>query len=1027
MNNQQPERIFRMDTLRAQEPGADFGARPNILRFFATAVAAFYLGPNAHAAEVWVAENGDDTNAGTEEAPFQTIQKAAAGRVAGDVINVTPGTYAHFTLAPLSIENRAITIQSTDGADVTFIEGGAHNRAATLATSYEEARNAILRGFTLRNGNATQNTPNGANGGGVYGGNMYDCVVSNNTAVAGGGVAVANVHNSIVTGNTAEWYGGGLFNCTWVEGTVVSNNTAIGQGVSTFYYARGGGAYGCAMITNCVIAANTAGSPGGAGGNGSANDYNGDGGGVYSTEAAALVTHSRITGNKALFAGSGGGTCGATVRWSTLSGNTAANGGGAYGGRIYNSHITGNTATNRGGGYYDNTKLLSLENCVIARNTASMGGGVYGRGTTTGLSADIRTYNCTIVYNTLSGAGGSAGVYEGTHYNGIIYGNTNADGGVADNYDGTVSSSRVGVDPSFMDAANDNFRLRADSVCLDYTTVNLPTTLLDLDGNPRLYGYNSLDSLPQMDQGAYEKNRIDCPPVLYVSANDPAADDENDGGTPETPMKTIQVAINAVADNGTIIVADGVYGKFNSRNREIRIESVNGAEFTLVNGDAGSTAADNRPATLGQRAGANNTVLVGFTLQNGNVGTGANRFGGGAMGGRLEDCVILNNTARDGGGAWNSILVRCAVAGNVAGNQGGGSFGGEAWHSEYDGNNGSEGGGVHATTLYNCLVQNNHAVYYGGGANNAWTYNSTIVHNSVNFHGSGGVNGGTHYNAIIFYNTRLSPANTMANWYAGSRYGCHTTAAGESNETDPGPNPPGFVNPAKNGDFRLLADSPCVDKGSNHAVAWDTDLDGKQRIYNSTVDIGAYECDSFVETHGTVSFYLDEASYAGSDAWDVKIFAYGEPCVFPKAPVSDEYAFLGWFDAETGVEAVDGMVFTTASPTALIARWGEIVEEVEIAIVIVAFEIVKDEDGAEWVRLKVATLDETDNDRAVFNISIVGTPDLGLPFTQDIPTYDTRLDQQATPLRLKREGCEFSFPKPEGGTYFFRATSTQAR
>ena len=53
---------------------------------------------------------------------------------------------------------------------------------------------------------------------------------------------------------------------------------------------------------------------------------------------------------------------------------------------------------------------------------------------------------------------------------------------------------------------------------------------------------------------------------------------------------------------------------------------------------------------------------------------------------------------------------------------------------------------------------------------------------------------------------------------------------------------PKFHDP-ENGDYRLSADSPALDAGTNEAVTDSdaTDLDGNPRIINGTVDIGAYE------------------------------------------------------------------------------------------------------------------------------------------------------------------------------------------
>ncbi len=51
---------------------------------------------------------------------------------------------------------------------------------------------------------------------------------------------------------------------------------------------------------------------------------------------------------------------------------------------------------------------------------------------------------------------------------------------------------------------------------------------------------------------------------------------------------------------------------------------------------------------------------------------------------------------------------------------------------------------------------------------------------------------------------------------------------------------PRFVDPGK-GDYRLAADSPCIDAGKNSYSASPTDLDGKARIANGKVDIGCHE------------------------------------------------------------------------------------------------------------------------------------------------------------------------------------------
>jgi len=53
-------------------------------------------------------------------------------------------------------------------------------------------------------------------------------------------------------------------------------------------------------------------------------------------------------------------------------------------------------------------------------------------------------------------------------------------------------------------------------------------------------------------------------------------------------------------------------------------------------------------------------------------------------------------------------------------------------------------------------------------------------------------------------------------------------------------NAPSFINLAA-GNLYLQSNSPCINAGNNAYSAGSSDLDGRQRIVNGTVDIGAYE------------------------------------------------------------------------------------------------------------------------------------------------------------------------------------------
>jgi hypothetical protein len=148
-----------------------------------------------------------------------------------------------------------------------------------------------------------------------------------------------------------------------------------------------------------------------------------------------------------------------------------------------------------------------------------------------------------------------------------------------------------------------------------------------------------------------------------------------------------------------------------------------------------------------------------------------------------------------------------------------------------------DGGASVASTLYNCLVISNSASRHGGGLSFDRAYNCTIVGNSAGSHGGGVFIASYLANCIIYNNT----APNGPNYWSDYLFNCSTLPAYPAN---PGniTNAPAFVNPTA-GDFRLQADSPCINAGRN-LYASSPDLDGNLRIVGGTVDIGAYEFQS---------------------------------------------------------------------------------------------------------------------------------------------------------------------------------------
>jgi hypothetical protein len=134
--------------------------------------------------------------------------------------------------------------------------------------------------------------------------------------------------------------------------------------------------------------------------------------------------------------------------------------------------------------------------------------------------------------------------------------------------------------------------------------------------------------------------------------------------------------------------------------------------------------------------------------------------------------------------------------------------------------------------------------------NNGAIENCTIVgNNAAGGDGGGGIyrnagTAGTIRNSIVYHNTSGHAVykNIFSTADVGLSYCCMTNpaVAGDGCIADD----PLFVNPAA-GDYRLQfgpIKSPCIDAGQNQDwTAADRDVEGKPRIFEGVVDMGAYE------------------------------------------------------------------------------------------------------------------------------------------------------------------------------------------
>jgi hypothetical protein len=206
---------------------------------------------------VYVSPAGNDRLLGATWATAKrTLQAGVDACADGGTVWVTNGVYREGGRAVggaltnrVAVE-RALTVRSLNGPGDTFIEGSPDN-AAPARGAYLAA-GATLVGFTLTNGcTFGAGTSEETDGGGAWcaaSAKLDRCVLAGNLAWGdGGGAFGGSLFNCLLVNNTADGDGGGsdygaLANCTLVA------NYAGGLG---------GGTYLC-LVTNCVVWGNAA-------------------------------------------------------------------------------------------------------------------------------------------------------------------------------------------------------------------------------------------------------------------------------------------------------------------------------------------------------------------------------------------------------------------------------------------------------------------------------------------------------------------------------------------------------------------------------------------------------------------------------------------------------------------------------------------------------------------------------------------------------------------------------------------------
>lgn len=255
-------------------------------------------------------------------------------------------------------------------------------------------------------------------------------------------------------------------------------------------------------------------------------------------------------------------------------------------------------------------------------------------------------------------------------------------------------------------------------------------------------------SAPDRPDKEIEVVELDLPCNLYV--NDEIADDgfepgddDNDGLSPQTPMRHIQALLDKYPDVGlsTVVhISAGTYVE------NIVIDSTHSG-LVLSGAGTDSTVLDgNQSGSCLQLNGFASGTITGLTIRNGSIGGGINCYSGSNP--TVTDCTIIENSSSQYGGGIacersSPVVKDCNIVGNFA-------FYGGGISCYYDSSptiqdctitensvSGGAGGILvnrnSSPSITNCTIANNRGESQGGGISLGcdWDSNPEVINCTI--------------------------------------------------------------------------------------------------------------------------------------------------------------------------------------------------------------------------------------------------------------------------------------------------------
>ena len=504
--------------------------------------------------------------------------------------------------------------------------------------------------------------------------------------------------------------------------------------------------------------------------------------------------------------------------------------------------ITGGCGESLGGGICSETSgMLTLRNCTVSGNTASVcGGGIYNSEGTVTLT------NCTVEGNITDGQGGGIYRFDGTVTitNSTVSGNVAGEaGGGIFGFDGTLEMTNtivslnyayydsdislcylpfsgdnniIGLDPSFATApvfekgklANADkidLSLTQESIAIDCGLNDAVESETDLAGNQRIVA--AWRETPTVDIGAFEyQGQVEHEniPLTVVTTDLDIVDVTDD-------LISLREAIFYANEGDTVTFDNNLAGgTITLSGNQLGIYSGITIDATSI---GGITIDADRKSRVFYVSGGHTLApvkLVCLSIING----GPNYHGGGIYNTvtlEIKNCKVSENIAGFftslevyGGGIYNSYngsleMINCCISCNSA-------------PQGYGANIANAG----IANLTNCTVSDEQGgchFYLSGGIISF--YNSIIVRD---------------WNGTVYGQGDMFAYNTLSTFIPKHSQNCLTYDSSK----------PLFADP-DHGDYTLAENSQAINKGNNDYVTTETDLTGNPRILNGIVDLGAYE------------------------------------------------------------------------------------------------------------------------------------------------------------------------------------------